>query len=289
MDIFGEIIKALPKVAEPESYYKGTVETDIFIPENVLLAARSAKRYPAKAPGNLHHRFLLVINLEGDGEAVLDYVRHKLPSMHCLLIFPYQYHHFVFPRDIKWLFMTFEKKEYRELEPLRSRVGKLNERIIEYLRILLKDYVGANLRKKSPAARIVLLASLILNEIMSSETASVLEGSGTESGSETMLADRINKFLAMNISRHVSINELARKFAYSPSRLRAVYKKVMGNSIGKYAKEIRLLNARKLLSSTNMRIGEIATRCGYESLYSFSRLFKANTGFSPKDYRSEYL
>lgn len=289
MNIINEIKNRLLKVPEPESYYKGTAETDFFIPENVLLAARSAKRYPARASRSLHHRFLLVINLEGDGEAILDYVRHKLPSMHCLLIFPYQYHHFSFPKDIKWLFMTFEKKEYGELEPLRDRISRLSQRTLEYLRMLLKDYNGINLKKKAAAARIVLLASLVLNEIMVSEALDLPEIADIVQSNEKVLADRINKFLAMNISRHVSIGELAGKFSYSPSRLRDVYRKTMGISIGKYAKEVRLLNARKLLSCTNMRIGDISSKCGYESLYSFSRVFKENTGLSPSLYRNKYL
>jgi len=285
MDILGEIESRLLKVPEPETYYKGTAETDFFIPENVIVAARHAKRYPARASGNLHYRFLLAINLEGDGEAVLDYVRYKLPAMHCLLIFPYQYHHFSFPKDIKWIFITFEKKEYRELETLRGRISKLNERTLEYLRLVLNAYIGANLKRKAEAARIVLFTSLILNEIMISEFLGLPEMLNIVQSHEKALVDRINKFLAMNISRHVSVDELAGKFSYSPSRLRAVYKKTMGISMGKYAKELRLLNARKLLSSTSMRIGDIASKCGYESLYSFSRVFKDATGISPKAYR----
>ena len=41
----------------------------------------------------------------------------------------------------------------------------------------------------------------------------------------------------------------------------------------------------KLLEDDSMMIQEIAEAVGYDSAYSFSRLFKKKVGMSPNDYR----
>ena len=54
-----------------------------------------------------------------------------------------------------------------------------------------------------------------------------------------------------------------------------------GHSIGRYIRDQRLYLARHLLVSTTLPIGEIARRCGFSELCTFTRFIKRSTGFSP--------
>ncbi|HEX3812259.1 MAG TPA: AraC family transcriptional regulator [Mycobacteriales bacterium] len=43
--------------------------------------------------------------------------------------------------------------------------------------------------------------------------------------------------------------------------------------------------ARRLLSTTHLTVGQVATACGIADPYYFSRLFKEHTGMAPRDWR----
>ena len=47
--------------------------------------------------------------------------------------------------------------------------------------------------------------------------------------------------------------------------------------------------AQKLLAQKELPVKEIAGRCGYSDQFYFSRIFKKQTGLSPKEYRAEVL
>lgn len=60
---------------------------------------------------------------------------------------------------------------------------------------------------------------------------------------------------------------------------------VVGMPPIEYLVRWRLIRARRLLSETTMAIDEVAERCGYRSLPSFSRRFKSAFGIGPGAYR----
>lgn len=50
--------------------------------------------------------------------------------------------------------------------------------------------------------------------------------------------------------------------------------------------ELKLNDAKELLSSTEMTLEEIAFKLGFSNGNYFSKVFKKNTGQSPREYRS---
>lgn len=51
--------------------------------------------------------------------------------------------------------------------------------------------------------------------------------------------------------------------------------------------DLRMELAQKLLAQKELPVKEIAGRCGYSDQFYFSRIFKKQTGLSPKEYRGE--
>ena len=92
---------------------------------------------------------------------------------------------------------------------------------------------------------------------------------------------RINQELV----QPVSIKELADSAGLSASHLRCRFRQEMGISLGEYLTKQRLAGARLLLEESTLSIGEIARRCGYGSIYAFSRFFRREAGLSPRAYR----
>jgi transcriptional regulator GlxA family with amidase domain len=129
---------------------------------------------------------------------------------------------------------------------------------------------------------------LILNEVIKEQNMLLNKGKVVDfSENSSCIADKINRFLYDNLDKNVSICELADTFNFSPTHIRRLYKDFMGMSIGEYLKETRMARAKKFLMQTDMKISEIAPKCGYESVYSFSNAFKNIFGISPKKFRND--
>ena len=64
-------------------------------------------------------------------------------------------------------------------------------------------------------------------------------------------------------------------------------KKLTGQTAHKYIMSCRLEKAKSLLLETDSRISEIALKCGYLDEKYFSRLFKKQIGFTPREFRKD--
>ena len=52
-----------------------------------------------------------------------------------------------------------------------------------------------------------------------------------------------------------------------------------------YISDLRIHYAKRLLKSGCSNISEVAARCGYTDRFYFSKIFKRETGQTPKEYR----
>jgi AraC-like DNA-binding protein len=67
--------------------------------------------------------------------------------------------------------------------------------------------------------------------------------------------------------------------------LSSQFKKEAGKSFPQLLNEVRIKKAKELLSTTNLRISEIAFRVGYSTAEHFGTMFKKAEGVSPGDFR----
>lgn len=82
-----------------------------------------------------------------------------------------------------------------------------------------------------------------------------------------------------------SIDALARSLGLSRSHFDRRFTQQVGQAPNQFLINCRMIHARRLIESTQLRIGEIARSLGYKDIYFFSRQFKANYGLSPRRYR----
>ena len=67
------------------------------------------------------------------------------------------------------------------------------------------------------------------------------------------------------------------------------FKQIVKTTPLHYLLSLRMSNAKSLLSNTNYNISEVAESVGYDNSLYFSRLFHKHTGFSPTEYRKQFL
>lgn len=100
--------------------------------------------------------------------------------------------------------------------------------------------------------------------------------------------NEINKLIDANlISGDVSTSFLADKLSTSVSTLNRRLKNMSGLTATTYIRNRRILMAKRLLETTDQTVSEIEVKCGFNTSGHFSRVFKAETGLSPLDYRHQ--
>ncbi len=89
-----------------------------------------------------------------------------------------------------------------------------------------------------------------------------------------------------HLAQGVTVEALAKSAHMSLSTLeRTVRRHLKVTPLG-LLQRIRMYRARHLLTTSSLKIGEIALECGYESFSSFSRAFKKTYGCSPGQMRA---
>ncbi len=87
--------------------------------------------------------------------------------------------------------------------------------------------------------------------------------------------------------RETSLGEVAELFHYDPSYLSRQIKGATGRNYTDLLRELRLNEAKYLLSHTDLSMDEVAARSGFDNRAHFFRTFRAEAGMTPGDWRKK--
>ena len=92
-------------------------------------------------------------------------------------------------------------------------------------------------------------------------------------------------FLLSHLSESVPLKDAARVACLSPFHFHRAFQAAFHETPHQHAMRHRLERARRLLYGTDRSVTEVCLEAGFESLGSFSTLFRRTYGASPRDYR----
>ncbi|MCA9325724.1 MAG: helix-turn-helix transcriptional regulator [Anaerolineae bacterium] len=98
-------------------------------------------------------------------------------------------------------------------------------------------------------------------------------------------AQLARRLLDRSYTTPVTIAHLSRQVALSPYYLIRLFRRVYKQTPHQYLIQLRITKAKELLSHSDVSITEICAEVGFESLGSFSALFRKSVGLSPSAYR----
>lgn len=81
--------------------------------------------------------------------------------------------------------------------------------------------------------------------------------------------------------------EIAASFGYHPYYLSRLMKAATGKSLKQYLLYYRIEKAKQLLAELDCEVSEIAWRCGFGTSAYFIKMFKAETGVTPRKYKEK--
>ena len=97
----------------------------------------------------------------------------------------------------------------------------------------------------------------------------------------------VKQYVFSNLSRTITLEEVAEEVHLAPTYLCALFKKHTGQTFVGYVLEQKMEYAKRLMVVKELSLAEIAEHCGYEDYKYFSYTFKKVTGTTPTEYRKK--
>ena len=178
-------------------------------------------------------------------------------------------------------FTTFAIR-FRLLEPW-ARPGHLGR--WSSMNELDEFVVDAMRRTFDPAVDRQVLGSYLIHRLLWEFYASTLPQEG--GGLPLPLAKAMTLMQNEDIAA-TGVSRLAELAGVSEAHLHALFRKHLGSTPHKYLLRLRLKKARILLAGSTHPVKEVGAMCGFQSLESFYRVFRTETGLTPVQFRRRH-
>lgn len=104
---------------------------------------------------------------------------------------------------------------------------------------------------------------------------------------EKNISESVN-YIQEYYTEDISLPLLASHSGLSPKYFGQLFKEQTGMAVREYLTEVRIRNARHLLSHTDNTLEQIAADTGFQDKFYFTKVFKRQTGITPGKYRKLY-
>ncbi|WP_435328939.1 helix-turn-helix transcriptional regulator [Vibrio hannami] len=157
---------------------------------------------------------------------------------------------------------------------IQTRTGHAIDHILDALNALAKE------KRKSPMDEHLLLSLLSYSQSM------IVDPVYSAKKRSEDLYQGICIYIQENFHRNITRSSIAERFNITPNHLSRMFRQQGHMTLADYISWVRIDRAKFMLRRYPFRLNEIATRCGYQDVNYFFRVFKNKTGFTPSEYRS---
>jgi AraC-like DNA-binding protein len=113
----------------------------------------------------------------------------------------------------------------------------------------------------------------------------VLSPVSAETHPTKSLLEDICVYLQNHYQHDISRDSVARQFNISPNYLSRIFQVQGHMTFSNYLMHVRTDRAKHLLTSYDLKLADVAARCGYRDLAYFCRVFRKLAKMTPSDYR----
>ncbi len=269
----------------PDSLVSGGMESLCpLIPENVIVRVDSNSSIIPRET-YVHHRMILKTILSGKLNTIIDGLSFPMKAGDSVLFFPFQFHSSIDAENcpkhsFAAISFTMPNNNIAPLLPLKNRVLHLPSADLAELNDIVGAFYGNNDVSHSQA--ILKLYGILLNQLEKYTGAADI----ARPGKGDNIHQHIYDFIRENFDKKLSLKSLAAQFGCSPENIRKIVQRnYPGLTPGKLIVKLQMQEAMELLENTSNPIGDIAEKCGFADVFTFSKKFRKVTGRSPREYR----
>lgn len=107
----------------------------------------------------------------------------------------------------------------------------------------------------------------------------------TSNISQVESMQKVLEYIEMNYANEISLQALAKLFNMDHFNLSKKFNVMTGNNLKTHINKLRVKKAEDLIRNTDRKLIDIAMECGFESVRTFNRTFKAIYGETPSSIR----
>lgn len=107
-------------------------------------------------------------------------------------------------------------------------------------------------------------------------------------GSADSPAAVVRQYLETHFSEPLTLDDIARQAGMDRFALCRYYRENQGVTVMEQLKRIRIAKARQYLRHASCSIEEVGRMCGFNSASYFGKIFRDDTGCSPREYRDSH-
>ena len=260
--IFSTVEKNMNAVFEKKEYFQ-------------LIGKRSTG-FKGYMPMFHPHGELLYVT-EGAIPITVDGKSHILRAGEMAVLFPYVTHSYESAPEASVLILLFDPRETAFDNTLLTRKPVACYAEADFLRPLMEravDMANADRPKTAIAYVNAILGELL--EILPTESRDSISA-------DTMV--QLLSYCAAHFTEDITVSTVAESLFISESYVSKLFSRQLGCSFREYINRLRIQKAQNLLETTELRIGQIMTQCGFQNQSSFNRVFLEIAGVAPRDYR----
>lgn len=92
------------------------------------------------------------------------------------------------------------------------------------------------------------------------------------------------EYVQAHYREKLTLSEVAKAICISKGYLSSLFKKETGTNVSDFISKVKIEKAKTIISEGKYLMYEIAEQLGFENAYYFSKVFKKQTGYSPREY-----
>ncbi len=245
-----------------------------------------------------HSTYITVLFSKGSGEHQIDFETYPIKPGSVFLLSPGQVHCWKLSNDVEG-FVFFHTKEFYDSIFLKKKIDQYpffylqqnypviylsKEGLTQVEPLFAAIYKESTHLQKWVDSKIETLVDLVYLELAQ------LYRNNAPSGHESHTGYAKVKALQKLIDQHFRIDkfptEYAERLHMTTRHLSRICREVLNKSTGELIAERIIIEAKRLLIQKNTNVSMVADELGYDDYSYFIRMFKKNTGVSPKEFQS---
>lgn len=229
----------------------------------------------------------------------LDSNEYVVKAGDILVIAPGTIHSYTPPESGERIFLLVDYSNLENIPSIRNIIQAIRPYVLisqdaypplnEVLRKIL-DFVIDEYDESGPYTDTLVLSKIVEFLVYIGRT-DIYRATHTKSFTNDNRQEYIAKFMEVcnyitdHISEDITVDQLAAVAGFSKFHFSRIFKSLAGMPCHEYLIQRRLEVAEQLLADPNISITDVAMRSGFNSISTFSRIFKEEKNITPSAYR----
>lgn len=231
---------------------------------------------------HVHHEFEIVYAIKSDCTAICDGVEYQLNSGDLFIAFPHHIHSYRYTDEIEGQLLIFAPEEFggfAEAFKTKSPLCPVVHNCGDKIKRLIDEIDITDRRAQYGEQKLLGYMTVLLSEIFARLELCDHTRSNTDN------VQRILEYCSVNYMNKITLDVISRDLYINRYHISHIFNDTLGISITDYINTLRIIQAEILLKKDNYSMAEIAQTIGFSNQRTFNRVFLAQKGMTPSEYR----